>query len=61
MAELRRRLQLVGEVAIGFLQVGEHRTEALGLDLPAGDVHDAILTLGDVGYVGRERSSRTCE
>lgn len=34
----------------GFLSVGENGN-VLGLDLSAGDLHDAILTLADVDYV----------
>lgn len=36
----------------GFLDLSEHYPDPpLGLDLSAGDVHDAVLTLLDVGYV----------
>jgi hypothetical protein len=35
----------------GFLSVEEHGENALGLDLSPGELHDAILTLSDAGYV----------
>jgi hypothetical protein len=36
----------------GFLNLDRHSaTNALGLDLSAGDIHDAIEALHDVGYV----------
>lgn len=36
----------------GFLHLSPHYEEPiLGLDLTAGDVHDAVLALHDVGYV----------
>jgi hypothetical protein len=38
-------------LAHGFLNVEDR---ALGLDLSAGEIHDAVFTLGDVGYVEGE-------
>lgn len=35
----------------GFLHLSVRDENPLGLDLTAGDVHDAVLTLGDIGYV----------
>ena len=35
----------------GFLHLTERGENSLGLDLTAGEVHDAILTLADAGYV----------
>jgi hypothetical protein len=37
---------------VGFLHLSPHAEEpTLGLDLSASEVHDAVLCLGDVGYV----------
>jgi hypothetical protein len=38
----------------GFLNVGATDQQALGLDLPVNDVHDALLTLRDAGYIEGE-------
>lgn len=35
----------------GFLSIESDGQSALGLDLSAGDLHDAILDLADAGYV----------
>lgn len=35
----------------GFLSLGEAGSSQLDLDLTAGEIHDAILALGDAGYV----------
>jgi hypothetical protein len=35
----------------GLLHLGAGATDPLGLDLPNGDVHDAILALSDADYV----------
>jgi hypothetical protein len=42
----------------GFLSISERRGETLALDLTAGEIHDAILTLADADYVdGQARYS----
>ena len=40
----------------GFLPVGESVDDVLGVGFPAGQVHDAILTLQDAGYVEADLS-----
>jgi hypothetical protein len=40
----------------GFLRIGDSVDDVLGIDLSAGQVHDAILTLQDAGYVEAELS-----
>jgi hypothetical protein len=35
----------------GFLSIESDGRNALGLDLSAGELHDAILDLGDAGYI----------
>jgi hypothetical protein len=35
----------------GFLHVTARRSNPLGLELSAGEIHDAILALNDSGYV----------